>query len=315
MQSTREALLSLHAQPGTFARPTATGLRLVPPRGSASSQRAAAEIDDSSGRRRAGPVRKVFVRNDDPDQFAPVLNLYRGGRSGLVPIKLYLAILWRCAAAPYTTSKPARAWATLLDLVDPDHKGARRVREALTKLERAQLISLTPQPGDSPLVTVLREDGSGRSYTPPATAYAKAKAGRRSKDVIDSHRYFKITSELWLRGHVPALSGPALLMLLIILAERGGDGDPVWFSTNAFSGRYGVSSATRTKGVRELEDRGLLDVERRSLPPHQGAEVFGRRRIRHIYRLTEPALVDDEARQAYAEWLARPRVRGARQQP
>lgn len=281
---------------------TRRGFQVAPPVGSDLSRRAAAEIDDTSGRRDAAPVRKSFVRAEDAEQVPPALQLYRGGRSGIVPIKLYLALLWRCAAPPYSTSKPARAWATLLDLEDPEGRGARRIRDALIKLEGAKLIALTHRGGDSPLVRLLREDASLSEYHPPADAYAKAVASRRSKAVVNRHRYFKVNSDLWLEGELQALSGPALVMLLFILGEQGGEGKPVWFSTTAFAERYGISPATRTKGVRELEERGLLDVEKESLPPHEGAEVFGRRRIRHRYRLTRAALVDEEAQARYREW-------------
>lgn len=292
------------AKPGPHVILTRRGFQVAPPVGSDLSRRAAAEIDYTSGRRDATPVRKSFVRSEDVKQVPPALQLYRGGRSGIVPLKLYLALIWRCSAPPYSTSRPARAWATLLDLEDPAGRGARRVRDALVKLEGARLVKLTHRGGESPEVELLREDGSLKEYQPPADAYAKALVNQRSKTVVSRHRYFKVNSDLWLEGNLQALSGPALVMLLFILGEQGGEGKAVWFSTTAFAARYGISPATRTKGVRELEERGLLDVEKESLPPHEGAEVFGRRRIRHLYRLTGAALVDEEARARYREWTS-----------
>lgn len=263
------------------------------------ARRAATQIDLSTVRRNSTPVRRAFVRGlEEPRSASPLLSLYRGGRSGVVPIKVYLALLWRCSAAPFSTQAPARAWATLLDLDDPGGAGARRVRDAITKLAARQLIATESSRGELTSVTLLRDDGTGRTYSIPSSAYVKADSGRRGKKVLDQHRYFKINSDLWTTGVLQVLSGPALVMLLILLSEGGDRGDRIWFSTELFKERYGISPATRAKGIRELVERGLVTVDREALPDRPGGKVFERLRYRDVYTLTGVALIDEEGRAA-----------------
>lgn len=262
------------------------------PAASNASLKAAVELMSSSGRRIDTPVRKAFVRNRIEGGRPPMATLYSGGQGGMVALKLYLALIWRCSASPYQTDKPARAWATLLNLDDPEGKGARRVAHALRKLEKHQLVHLTHQPAKPTLVTLLDESGDGREYDLPSTAYAKAKRGKRAKAEIDHHLYFKVSSRLWLTGQLQRLKGPGLVMLLILLTERGGEGDEVWFSTTAFKERYAISSQTRADGTSELLKAGLLTIEKRSLAHERRATTYDVRRQRNVYKLFGAALTD-----------------------
>jgi hypothetical protein len=248
-------------------------------------------VDSSSGRRRATPVRKNFVRSDTEDP-PPLSELYRvGGRGGLVAIKFYLALLWRCSSPPFQTSKPARAWAELLGLEDPEVKGARRIAAATKALQAANLIRVSYEPGHENTITLLDESGDGREYRLPSTEYTKAPKGPRGDDRRHRNTYFKISSRLWTEGSIQSLKGPGLIMLLILLAEQGGEGQKVWFATDIFPARYHISHKTRAIGTHELQDRVLLEVDREALPDSQGI-VFARRRYRNVYALRSIALVD-----------------------
>ena len=59
-----------------------------------------------------------------------------------MPVLLYLALIWRCSAPPFSTDLQARKWALLLGLEDPDVRGARRMTNALDVLEREGLVKL-----------------------------------------------------------------------------------------------------------------------------------------------------------------------------
>ncbi|MGW4829623.1 hypothetical protein ACWEOG_18720 [Amycolatopsis japonica] len=244
---------------------------------------AAQEQADEVGRRRIDiPVRKSFVRSWDEAAPAPLAQIYAGGRSGLVAVKLYLALLWRCAKPPYETDKPARAWATLLDLPDPNTRGARRIASALKTLREANLITTTAQAGHPNLVGVKMEDGSGHAYSPPANAYQFARTDPQKQ----RHMYFKVARQLWIDGTVQALPGPATVMLLILLAEQA-DQRPAWFSTSTFPGRYKISHKTRAEGTRQLVARGLLQTSREALASSKNASVYDEVRKRTLYQLTE----------------------------
>jgi hypothetical protein len=97
-------------------------------------------IDKRLNRRTKGVlVRNSFVRSKD-GKTAPPLSLFAGTQGGAeVALKLYLAILWISAAKPYATNFEAADWALILDLPDPDRKGAARVRRALTKAQEAEV--------------------------------------------------------------------------------------------------------------------------------------------------------------------------------
>lgn len=256
---------------------------------SRAAREAARVIDGSAGRRTATPVRKVFVRAIEPGVASPMLVLYRGGRSGVVPIRLYLALLWRNSAPPHASDYTHTGWATLLDLPDPSGAGARRIAAAVARLEALQLIEVAREPGHPQTITIRAEDGRSR-YTLPGAAYARAEKNRRGELVKARHRYFRLSSRLWTSGTLQSLSGPALVMLLIILAEWTSTSNEVWFSTKAFDERYGLSAPTRAAGVRELHQRGLIDIEERSLGDWQGATVFNPKRRRQVYTLRGMAL-------------------------
>ncbi|MFC8314182.1 hypothetical protein ACFUEJ_11230 [Gordonia sp. NPDC057258] len=237
-------------------------------------------------------MRKVFVRRSDAgDPEAPMAALYRSGRNGAVAVKLYLALLWRCSAPPFDTDKPARAWATLLDLDDPENAGARRIKNAMKTLREAGLIEVLENPGYPNLVRLLDESGNREPYTLPSTAYTKAKQTGAKPGVLARQMYFKIPPQLWTDGYIQELNGPGLAMLLILLAEQGGEGEAVWFSTTEFPQRYSISHKTRAAGTRELVNARLLTVDSESIAVKmsRAATTFDPRRRRKIYRLAPPA--------------------------
>jgi hypothetical protein len=259
----------------------------VPP----SALAAANEVNDTSGRRRnkGAPVRKTFVRTDG-DQTPPMSRLYQvGGRGGLVAIKIYLALLWRCSSPPYKVTQPARAWATLLGLEDPEGNGVRRITAAIKALQSEKLIKVNFVPGTGNTITLLDESGDGTPYLLPSTEYARSPEGPQRQ----RNRYFKISPRLWTEGDIQSLKGPGTVMLLILLAERGGEGVPVWFSTEQFPARYRISHKTRSTGTRELIDRGLLAVEREALPDIPD-RTFSRRRYRNVYKLINPPVSEKD---------------------
>lgn len=247
---------------------------------------AAEELAATSSRRTAIPIRKGFVRSLDDVQTPPMAAIYAGGRSGLVAIKLYVALIWRCSAPPFEADKPARAWATLLDLPDPTGRGARRIRHALSTLEQMKLVELADRHGYPSVVKLAIETGSGAAYTIPSTSYQRS----RTPEQRATHVYFKVPRTLWTDGWFQALSGPATTMLLILLAEQADTRD-VWWSTEQFPLRYRISHKARSQGTAELRSRGLLSTTRQSLSAWGSTSVFDSQRMRTLYRLIGPAAV------------------------
>jgi hypothetical protein len=241
--------------------------------------RRAVHIDESSGKRRSVPVRATFARDLAETRNAPMGKLVAiGGRGGEVPVKLYLALIWRSSAEPFATRLSARWWAELLALPDSSGNGTRRVRDALKTLGDHDLIEVKQRRGIPPVVTLLREDGSGQPYSVPRGA--------------NGDYYFQIPAQMWTTGQLQKLSTPGLAMLMAVLAEQTSPGSPVWWSTTRFPGRYGLSSATRARGTKELQEAGLLDVERKLIP-------LSVDRPRKIYRVTGAALLQPTTAQSH----------------
>ncbi|GMA89402.1 hypothetical protein GCM10025868_46520 [Angustibacter aerolatus] len=185
-------------------------------------------------------------------------------------------------------------------------------------LANHQLIKVVPQAGAPNLLVLMDESGNGTPYTPPSKAYTQAGLGAGGSIQRERNVYFRLSSQpVGPRGH-SALNGPGLVMLLILLAEQGGDGAEVWFSTAAFPARYHISASTRAEGTRRLRALHLLSVERHPLAARSNPTVFDTRRRRSVYRLRGPALAPDKemlARLAPAPLKKTPRAKKSRTTP
>src|SRR5690242_17375576 len=85
-----------------------------------------------------------FVRNPTVTGNPPLARMIRGGRGGEVRLKLYLTMILVAVRPPYDIKNvPARVWAEMLDLEDPEGLGARRVSDALQWLAQRHFINLT----------------------------------------------------------------------------------------------------------------------------------------------------------------------------
>lgn len=246
---------------------------------------AVARLKASSGARIDTPLRKTFVRSptDNSSVRPPLAQLFRrGGRGPAVPLKLYLAILWRCSGGTYDTDISARQFAAVLDLPDPNTAGARRITDALERLEAVRVVALSKRRGDSTVVQLLAESGSGAAYSTPSGKIAR---GKVKPD--DPNLFFKVPVDLWLSGHLQRMDAPAVAMLLILLAEQARPAHPAWFATEIFPARYHLSSPVRSRGTKELSDRGLLQVTKKLV--EGGAQSYGRERVRNKYALINEA--------------------------
>jgi len=237
----------------------------------------------STSRRSTTPLRKAFVRNDEPDVDPPLARIVSTrGRGGGVALKLFLGLVRRSSAAPYSTHLSARRWANLLDLDDPAQLGARRVADALKRLEDLGLIEIEARRGEASEVTLLREDGSGGAYEPPSS---NARTGQRSNP---ENWYFQAPDGLW-DGYIQKLSAPGLAMLLILLAEPASRADGVWWSVDNFPTWYGVRASMRARGTSELRELGLIRISKMKIDTPRGGNDDDRDRVRNLYVLTGPA--------------------------
>lgn len=276
--------------------------------------------EDVAGRvhSRPVPVRNGFVeRLDVADDTDPVLaRLLRGGQGGAVRIKLYLSLLWFSVGAGHATDYPARSWAALLGLPQPETNGARRISAALDSLAGAGLVKLESRPGAPTRVTVLDDRGTREPYELPFISW---QAAQERGEVTRDDLYLTLSAGLWTKGWISVLSGPAVALLLIMRLEanyaRRSTG--LWHSPAQFAQRFGLSADTRKVGLAELVRFGILD--KRTAPVSPG--VFDKKRRRNTYNLhleqlevfpgkRRPSLTPNEA-QALALDVPAPEV-GAR---
>lgn len=230
------------------------------------------EIVRVSKRKTHFPIRTTFVQQTDGGEVAPgPLNelVTAGDRRGLV---LFLLLATKASSAPWNSALPAAVWARALGIPLPETKGARStVSKTWLRLEKRGLVSRSrfERLAD---VTLLKEDGSGDAYESPGEA---------------GDRYFRVPLALWTAGPDEAhrwyeiLSLPELAVLLISRSLYDGfrlpfEKAPDW---------YGISADTVSRGVHDLEDRGVLQVDR--LWKKAPLSVIGHKPDYH-YTLREP---------------------------
>lgn len=238
---------------------------------------------------RDAQVRRLFVARRDPDVPTPLARQLRGGRGGHVRMKLYLSLIWFAANPPYDVTYPARAWAQLLDLPDPESAGARRINDAFAWLAENAFIRSIPRPGLPSRIELLHESGTGRPYEVPGAAWNNL-AKDATAEERDLARYIKLPPQFWTNGWLPVLSGSAIAMLLVLLAEIGPNtpaDHEVWLSPDVALRRYDLSADTRSAGFRELVDSGVVQVMRRTINP----TTFDFRRMRNVYRYQPSAFL------------------------
>lgn len=187
------------------------------------------------------PIRRQFVQIDKgPGPLATFVtnNDERG-------LDLYMMVLTACSHEPYDVALPAAVWGRALGLNPFQQRVTAAISKVWSRLEERRLIE-RGRSGRWAQVTLLREDGSGDTYTRPD--------GRSVAD-----RFFKVDHRYWHDRWFERLDLPGKAMLLIALSlgpgfylpqERG----PEW---------YGVSADTVGRGFAELEDMGLITYVKR----------------------------------------------------
>ncbi|MFC1431363.1 hypothetical protein ACEZDB_11980 [Streptacidiphilus sp. N1-3] len=251
----------------------------------------AAESAGNRARKRA-QIRYRFVERENIEEpVPPMARLLRGGRGGQVRLKLYLSFLWMQTEDLGTPlGYPARAWATLFDLPDPSKAGARRITDAQSWLEEQGFVGVAARPGSGNLITLLDDSGNREPYVVPGAA---ANRERAEKGKSLQNRYIQLPGTFWTNGHITVLSGAAIAMLLALLCEKGAseEGTGMWFSPSDAERRFALSEDTRSKGLRELSEAGLVTTRRRPVNPTD----FDVRRMRNVHDLRLERLDDTAA--------------------
>lgn len=188
-------------------------------------------------------------------------------------------MLWLGSGAPHSVTAPARSWATLLGLPDPDNRGARRIRDAIVWLEERRFITVDSPPGVAPTLMLLNELRTGMDYSVPGAAIVEARAAGELGEVSD--RYVQLPAAFWENGWVATLSGAGTAMLLVLLHADRSRGREIWFSPSTAKATYELSRDTRSAGLTELAGYGVVSISRRPVQP----SALAQRRMRNAYVL------------------------------
>ncbi|MEU0156976.1 hypothetical protein [Micromonospora fulviviridis] len=234
-------------------------------------------------------IRWRFIARTDPtEQPPPMARILRGGggRGGATRLKLFLSLLWLARGRPDPVfGYPAQQLASLLGLPSPSGAGARRIHEALKWLHGEGFIALEHRPGEAARIHMLDDAGSGAAYQAPGPLVTRS---RKHSTDREKHFYVQLKREFWTEGWISHLSGAAVAMYLAALhEERGKTGEAVWISPRIGRECYDLSDETRGKGLAELVNLGLLNLEKRPVPQ---ASFDERYRARNVYRIVPNGL-------------------------
>jgi hypothetical protein len=254
-------------------------------------------LANKRARKRKTTIRHTFIglkrlSAERSSDHPPLALLLRATKGGAVRLKFYLAVLWQAGGGDerHSVTWPARAWAALLDLPDPERRGDRRIRDAIRALEHARLLTANREPGQPIQLSLRRDDGSGELYTNPGeAAHAAKEAGAFDR----SELFVQLAPGFWTRGWALVLSAPGVAMLLVMLMlTENGAKKGIWINPTQARSRFGLSEDTWTRGVVELRGHGLLETRKKPV-----SEDFGWRRVRNTYTLN-PARLDEDPLQS-----------------
>lgn len=205
-------------------------------------------------RRHSGVQLPPTFARGSPRKPPPLSRTIQGGRGGEVRLKLYLSTALLAGSANkhriygenaiFNVSGPS--WARALALVDPDHRGARRVADAQTWLHRAKLLQVERRAGVEPVVRLLSADGEGRRWSRPTLPY------------------ITVPLSLWDNHWIWFLGSKELAVLIALLDLQGGRGtsaspEPQWM-TSEERARYGLSADTWRLATSSLEAKGIVQT-------------------------------------------------------
>lgn len=238
----------------------------------------------------SAPVRRAFFLVGEGTGSSPLSRLIRsshragGGRNGgRTRLALVLTLLWVCARPSEETQlyETTRTSGQLADLIGFEYTGTSKgeakagteaINHALRDLEERGFVQITPGSSTRPRrVTLLCEDGTGDRYVRP----------RGGKE--DS--YVQIPQRLWTQGALADLNAPGMAMLLVSLDLTRSPDQHIAMREELVKLRYGISNATRRRGLAELKEQGFLELHQT-----KDRDSDGKLRLKNSYVLNPPTL-------------------------
>jgi hypothetical protein len=199
----------------------------------------------------------------------PLARLIQGGRGGEVRLKLYLFLTMMATTAPYDIRNPPTP-ATLARTLDlPTDTGPRRITSNLRWLESHGFISTTKRSGLTPAIQLLDLDIPGNHPLTNPRSHGP---------------WLTIPIGFWSYGWLLHLSPVGIAVLFSLSELLGGYKTPRYMLRDRHES-YGLSHDTWTRGISELKENRLLEVDRNP----QGSD-YAHSRLRNSYWLINDLL-------------------------
>lgn len=190
------------------------------------------------------PIRKTFVQigRGSSTRPGPLANLVR--RHDMRGLDAYLLVHALASGGDHSCEYPASVWSRALGFNESATGAAAlgAVSKVMQRLDKEHNLIRRSRRRRRSVITLLEEDGSREEYRHPH------KLGQQ---------WLRLPHAYWLDGHHDRMSLPAKAILLIALSLNDGfilpvEKAPQW---------YGISADTATRGLLELRDAELLDME------------------------------------------------------
>jgi hypothetical protein len=186
-----------------------------------------------------------FVRSQSPPP--ALVRMIQGGKGGEVRLKLYLTVTLLSTRKPHSVTRPItnRTWAELIGLPKPDTNGSRRISDSFLWLGENQYLEVERKRGATTQTKLLSPSGDGTPYIRPSSNYVSLPLG------------------FWREQWITELSAVAVALLIILLNHSGAArrvaNQPI---SSSHKREYGLSPDSWTRGSKELQSHGLIEVSR-----------------------------------------------------
>lgn len=224
-------------------------------------------LQGRGSRRNFVPISRAFLQVPRPRGGAGPLSTFVSSRRKRA-LDLYLLIHAIASSPPYEVTMPARIWAQALGM-SQTNSSAVHISTTLSWLEERRLID-TSRVGNRRRIVLLSDDGSGLPYRHPALVSPQERVG-----------YFKLSFDYWLERWHTSLDLAATAVVLIALSLP----DKFVLPQRHAAEWYGISRDTVQRGLKSLQDLGLLTYTLTSkVAPTSPTGVT----VDRIYSLTGP---------------------------
>jgi len=196
-------------------------------------------------RRGIVPLRKIFVQQGHGLDTRPGPLADFAARHDERALDALLLFHASASREPWELDHDPEVWIRALNLRATGTASSTRAAfsKIVGRLVKRQLVRRERR-GRKPVITLLREDGTGEPYHHP---WSKSAENIREN-------YLRLPHSYWSEGYAETFKLPGKVMLLIALSRP----DDFWLPQERVREWYGISADTASRGLHELRDADIL---------------------------------------------------------